>query len=89
MVFDIAVTGPGGATLESCYIDCVSDSMIAPGEPVTVSAQIFNNSYPPVSEQVKSSSFGPSPPPAGGPQSAHDRMRAAPAPLLLSGGYRC
>jgi RHS repeat-associated protein len=48
------VTGPGGAVLEStCLESCISTSMVAPGEPVTVSTQAFNDSDPPVSEQVQ------------------------------------
>jgi RHS repeat-associated protein len=51
---DVAVTGPGGATLASdCFGECFTKSMVAFGEPVTMSAQIFNNSDPPVSEQVQ------------------------------------
>ncbi len=51
---DIAVTGPGGAALVTgCTDGCVSNTMFAPNEPVTVSAMIFNSSNPPVSEQVQ------------------------------------
>lgn len=50
---DIVMTGPGGAVLGNCSQSCVSNSMVVPGEPVTVSAQIFNTSDPPVSEQVQ------------------------------------
>jgi hypothetical protein len=51
--FDDVVTGPGGADLGSCVETCANDSMVTPGEPVTVSSQIYNSSDPPVSEQVQ------------------------------------
>ncbi len=48
----VTMTGPAGAPLvSSCVTSCLG-GLVAPGEPVTVSAQIFNASDPPVSEQV-------------------------------------
>ena len=51
----IAMTGPGGADLASdCLVTCNTDSMVVPGEPVTLSGEIWNDSTdPPVSEQVQ------------------------------------
>jgi RHS repeat-associated protein len=50
----IGMTGPGGAVLASdCTVSCNTDSMVVPGEPVTMSGQIWNDSDPPVTEQVQ------------------------------------
>ena len=51
VALDMAVTGPGGAVLAGACPDVscgggIFDSMVVPGEPVTVSAQVFYDGAP-------------------------------------------
>ena len=52
--YQVHVIVPGGAVLTNgCVGSCFNDSMVTPGEPVTVTAEIWNDSDPPVSEPVQ------------------------------------
>ncbi len=46
------LTGPGGVVV-NCDQVCESLATVVPGEPLTVSTDVFNSSDPPVSEQVQ------------------------------------